>query len=67
MTSKGKPKELGDEPPPVPLCPPQQSLEVQYSWSCALLEEPPILQLLKDFPAFYGTRKFITVLKRVLL
>jgi hypothetical protein len=26
-----------------------------YSWSSALLEEPPILQLLKNFLAFYGT------------
>jgi hypothetical protein len=35
-----------------------------HSLSCrwALLEEPPIVQLLKNFPAFYGTRRFITVL-----
>jgi hypothetical protein len=26
-----------------------------------LLEKPPIVQLLKNFPAFYGTRRFITV------
>jgi hypothetical protein len=29
-----------------------------YSWSWALLEDPPILQLLKNFPAFYRTRRF---------
>jgi hypothetical protein len=34
-----------------------------HSWSWALLEKPPIVQLLKNFPAFYGTRKFITVLQ----
>jgi hypothetical protein len=26
-----------------------------------LLEKPPIVQLLKNFPAFYGTQRFITV------
>jgi hypothetical protein len=26
----------------------------------ALLEEPPVLQLLKNVPTFYGTRRFIT-------
>jgi hypothetical protein len=31
-----------------------------HSWSRALLEKPPIVQLLKNFPAFYGTRRFIT-------
>jgi hypothetical protein len=41
-------------------------LVLTYSWSCALLEEPPILQLLKNFPAFYGTRRFITVFTRAL-
>jgi hypothetical protein len=35
-----------------------------YLWSWVLLEEPPNLQLLKNFPAFYGTRKFITVFIR---
>jgi hypothetical protein len=28
----------------------------------ALLEEPPILQLLKNFPAFYGSRRFTRAL-----
>jgi hypothetical protein len=37
-----------------------------YSWSWALLEELPILQLLKNFPAFYGTHRFITVFTRAL-
>jgi hypothetical protein len=30
-------------------------------WRWALLEKPPVLQLLKNFPAFNGTRRFITV------
>jgi hypothetical protein len=34
------------------------------SW--ALLEKPPVAQLLKNFPAFYGTRRFITVFTRAL-
>jgi hypothetical protein len=37
-----------------------------HSWSWALLEKPPIVQLLKNFSAFYGTRKFITVFTRAL-
>jgi hypothetical protein len=37
-----------------------------HSWSWALLEEPPIVQLFKNFSAFYGTRRFITVLTRAL-
>jgi hypothetical protein len=37
-----------------------------HSESWALLEKPPIVQLLKDFPAYYGTRRFITVLTRTL-
>jgi hypothetical protein len=32
-----------------------------HSGSWTLLEKPPIVQPLKNFPAFYGTRKFITV------
>ena len=31
-------------------------------WSRVLLEKLLVLQLIKKFPAFYGTRKFITVL-----
>jgi hypothetical protein len=32
-----------------------------HSRSSALLEKPPIAQPLKNFPTFYGTRRFITV------
>jgi hypothetical protein len=42
------------------------SYSLTHSWSRALLEKPPIVQLLKSFPAFYGTRKFITVFTRAL-
>jgi hypothetical protein len=31
-----------------------------------LLEKPPVTQLLKKFPTFYGTRKFITLFTRAL-
>jgi hypothetical protein len=37
-----------------------------HSLSWALLEKPPIVQLLKNFQAFYGTRRFITVFTRAL-
>jgi hypothetical protein len=37
-----------------------------HSWSWALLEKPPIVQLLKNFPAFYGTQRFIAVFTRAL-
>jgi hypothetical protein len=43
------------------LCP---SLTYLRSW--ALLEKPPIVQPLKNFPTFYGTRRFITVFTRAL-
>jgi hypothetical protein len=33
-----------------------------HSWSWALLEKLPIVQLLKNFPAFYGTRRFTRAL-----
>jgi hypothetical protein len=32
----------------------------------SLLEKLPIVQLLKNFPAFYGTRRFSTVFARAL-
>jgi hypothetical protein len=35
-----------------------------HSQSRALLEEPPIMQPLKNFPSFYGTRRFNTVFTR---
>jgi hypothetical protein len=37
-----------------------------YLRSWALLEEPPIVQPLKNPPAFYGTRSFNTVFTRAL-
>jgi hypothetical protein len=30
----------------------------------SLLEKPTVAQLLKNFPIFYGTRRFITVFTR---
>jgi hypothetical protein len=36
------------------------------SWSWALLEKLPVVQLLSNFPAIYGTRRFITVFTRTL-
>jgi hypothetical protein len=33
-------------------------------WSWALLEKPPVAQLLKNLPTFYGSRRFITVFTR---
>jgi hypothetical protein len=37
-----------------------------HSWSWALRQKPPSLQPLKNFPVFYGTRRFITVFTRAL-
>jgi hypothetical protein len=37
-----------------------------YLWSWTLLEKLPIVQPLKNFPAFYGTWRFITVFTRAL-
>jgi hypothetical protein len=31
-----------------------------------LLEKSPVVQLLKNFPEFYGTRRFITAFTRAL-
>jgi hypothetical protein len=39
---------------------------LRTSWSWALLEKPPVVQLLKKFPALYGTRRFIIVFTRAL-
>jgi hypothetical protein len=36
------------------------------SWSWALLEKAPMVQLLTNYPAFYETRRFITVFTRAL-
>jgi hypothetical protein len=35
-----------------------------HLWSRAILEKPPIVLLLKNLPAFYATRRFITVFTR---
>jgi hypothetical protein len=34
-------------------------------WSWTLLKKPPVAQLLTNFPAVYGTQRFITVFTRV--
>jgi hypothetical protein len=39
---------------------------LSHSGSWALLQKPPVVELLKNFPAFYGTRRFITVFTRAL-
>jgi hypothetical protein len=39
---------------------------ITHSWSCALLEKPLVVQLLKNFPVFYGNRRFITTFTRAL-
>jgi hypothetical protein len=44
----------------------QLSVGDTHSWSWALLKKLPIVQLLKNFPAFYRTRRFITVFTRAL-
>jgi hypothetical protein len=43
-----------------------RSMWLTHSWSWGLLEKLAIVQPLKNFPAFYGTRRFITVLTRAL-
>jgi hypothetical protein len=39
---------------------------ISNSWRWALLEKKSVVQLLKNFPAFYGTRRLITVFTRAL-
>jgi hypothetical protein len=41
-------------------------LLLTYLRSWAVLEKPPIVQSLKNFPAFYGTQRFNTVFTRAL-
>jgi hypothetical protein len=42
-----------------------RSLEVYWCSACAvLLEKPPFVPLLKNFPQFYGTLRFITAFTR---
>jgi hypothetical protein len=49
---------------------PKGSVSSRYSltrsWSWALLVKPPTVQLLRNFPAFYETRRFMTVFTRAL-
>jgi hypothetical protein len=45
---------------------PTEFYSLTRSWSWALFEKPPNVRLLKNFPAFYGTRRFITVFTRAL-
>jgi hypothetical protein len=35
-------------------------------WSWALLQKPPVVQVLKNFSTFYGTQRFITMFTRAL-
>jgi hypothetical protein len=37
-----------------------------HSWSWVVLEKSPIVQLLKNFPTFYGAQSFITMFTRTL-
>jgi hypothetical protein len=46
---------------PLKKIPHSVTASLTHSWSRALLEKPPSVQLLKNFPAFYGTRRFIAV------
>jgi hypothetical protein len=43
---------------------PVRHIKLTHSRSWALLEKSPIVQPLKKFPAFYGTRRFIAVFKK---
>jgi hypothetical protein len=55
--------------PPSSVILPSDAVKPSYSLtsrSCALLEEPPVVQSLKNSPKFYGTWKFITVFTRAL-
>jgi hypothetical protein len=60
MAVKGRNKFIALVPPP----PPPFTRSLTHSWSWALLEKLPIVQLLKKFPAFYRNRRFITVFTR---
>jgi hypothetical protein len=51
---------------PKPILWVQQTPSFTHSWCWALLEKLPIVQILKNFPAFYGTRRFIVVFTRAL-
>ena len=49
-------------PPPPPPPPPTTTTYLLTPWCRVLLEKLAGLQLVKKFPAFYGTRRFITAL-----
>jgi hypothetical protein len=44
----------------------QYNITKLTSWSWALLEKPPVVKLLRNLPAIYGTRRFIIVFTRAL-
>jgi hypothetical protein len=44
----------------------QNTYNSTNSMEPALFEKPPVVQLFKNFPAFYRTRRFITVFTRAL-
>jgi hypothetical protein len=52
MAVNGEPEKLYSK------CRDTKPYSLAHSWSWALLEEPPIVQLLKHFPVFYGIQKF---------
>jgi hypothetical protein len=58
-SKEGSGKERGHDNIKTPL---QDALLTNW----ALLEKPPIVKLLKNLLAFYGTRRFITVVTRAL-
>jgi hypothetical protein len=43
-----------------------EELKSLTTWSWAFLEKPPVTQLFKNFPAFYGTLRFITLFTKAL-
>jgi hypothetical protein len=45
---------------------PSLTHSLTHSWSWALHEKPPVVQLLKNFTELYGTRMFITVFTKSL-
>jgi hypothetical protein len=65
-TVAGETEDLGKNLPSATLSH-HKSYVLTYSWSWALLEKLPIVQpLLKNFPTFYGTQRFITAFTRAL-
>jgi hypothetical protein len=56
----------GSYPEPDESCLQFQTPSLTHSWSWKLLKNPRLVKLLKNFPALYGNRRFITVFTRVL-